>query len=69
MAIHKTSSGGYVISSRRTWLPGSYADERTARYAFRFKDEELQALQDSVNPGGVITYEMLKNLKSTRLTD
>jgi len=63
MAIHRIDADGevsYVISSRSVWLPGVYASERAARYAFRFSNATLQALQDSVNPGGVITFEMLQ---------
>jgi len=53
----------YVISSHQVWLPGSYASERAARYAFRFRHADLQALQDSVNPGGTITFTMLQDLR------
>lgn len=42
------------------WMPGIYDSEEAARYAGEFGDEVLQALQDSVNPGGVITYAMLQ---------
>ena len=49
----------FVISSYDTWRPGAYESERAARYAFRFDDEVLKKLQDSVRPG-VITYKMLK---------
>lgn len=31
------------------WMPGVYDSERAARYAFEFSDEDLQALQDSIN--------------------
>lgn len=60
--IHKVDPG-WVISSGGTWLPGCYDSERAARYAFRFKDAELQRLQDSVNPGGIITFDMLQRLR------
>ena len=50
----------YVISSSHVWMPGAYDSERAAKYAFRFPDKVLRRLQDSVNPGGVITYEMLQ---------
>lgn len=39
----------YQISSYQVWRPGVYDSERAARYAFRFYDEDLQALQDSIN--------------------
>ncbi len=68
MAIHKSvdeDSGKtiYCISSHRCWMPGCYDSERAAKYAFRFKDEDLRKLQDSVNPDGVITFEMLQALR------
>jgi len=50
----------YVISSRGAWRPGAYDTQRAARYAQRLSDEQLQRLQDSVNPDGVITFEMLQ---------
>lgn len=53
----------YQISSHDVWRPGVYDSERAARYAFRFDDGDLQALQDSVNPGGIITFEMLRGLR------
>ncbi len=60
--IQKIDDSCYVISSHHAWLPGAYESERAARYAFRFSHEQLQKLQDSVNPGGIITLEMLKKL-------
>jgi len=59
--IHEVD-GGYVISSNRGWIPGFYADERTAKYAFKFKSEELQKLTDEVAPNP-ITFVMLQNLR------
>lgn len=59
MAIYKTDDG-YLISSNQVWLPGCYDTERTARYAFRFPNKILYDLQEIVNPGGVITFEMLQ---------
>lgn len=43
--------GGFVISSRGMWLPGVYADERAARYAFRFSNEELDRINASRGVG------------------
>lgn len=57
----------FIISSQDVWLPGSYNSKKTANYAFRFTDEELSSLQESINPGGIITYEMLKKIKNDRL--
>lgn len=64
--IHKVKEGVFSISYRQMWLPGAYDSERTALYAFRFDYGLLQELQDSVNPGGVITLEMLKKEKPRR---
>lgn len=63
MGLHPYDDGTYAISSRHVWRPGIYESERAARYAYRFSDEELQALQDSVNPGGVITFAMLRGMR------
>lgn len=35
---------GFVISSGGVWLPGVYATERAARYAFRFSNEDLERI-------------------------
>lgn len=51
---------GYVISANRCWRPGAFATERAARMGQRRSDEQLQRLQDAVNPGGVITEAMLR---------
>ncbi len=61
MAIYKTDSGDFAISANQCWRPGSYEDERTAKYAFRFSDADLKELQSSVNPGGTITFKMLQD--------
>lgn len=59
--IHKLDGQpGYVISSRRCWLPGVYATERAARYAFRFPNALLEALTDLGRP---ITSDDLKATK------
>ncbi len=66
MAIYKIDSGGYVISSGGMWLPGCYTTKRAARYAFRFPNEVLRALQDRANDQNadldkrVITFEDLR---------
>jgi len=57
---------GFVISSGGLWLPGCYDSERAAKYAFKFSEEDLQALQNEVNAKEpdfekrVITFEMLQ---------
>lgn len=35
---------GFVISSQGTWLPGIYDSEKTARYAFKLKNHEMDLL-------------------------
>lgn len=69
MTLYKSENGNYSISSGGTWLPGIYADERTAKYAFRFPNNELQKLQDSVNPDGAITFKMLQESRKRILHD
>jgi hypothetical protein len=58
--------GVYVISSHQCWLPGNYDSERTARYAFRFPNEILEATEDVVNKGfqRPITMEDLRATKA-----
>ena len=64
MAIYEVA-GEYVISSHHVWLPGVYETRKAANYAFRFSDEELQKLQDSISPKA-ITFEMLQELRQNR---
>lgn len=55
---------GYVVAVDHIWIPGAYESREVAEYAVSlFSDEELQRLQDSINPGGVITMEMLRQLR------
>lgn len=42
-------NGGYVISSRQIWRPGSYESAKAARAAQRLDDGTLQKLQDEAN--------------------
>lgn len=65
--IHKVGDH-FCIASRQMWRPGVYDSERTARWAFRFKDEVLSRLQDEANDrnggtGGVITREDLERAR------
>lgn len=67
MAVRKVDDT-FVISSNQVWLPGRYESERTAKYAFRFSDEVLQALQTEANKlvggvGGVITFADLQKAR------
>jgi hypothetical protein len=52
----------YCISSFRCWRPGVYKTRKAAKYAFRFPDEKLTCLQDSISPSE-ITFEMLQILR------
>ena len=47
MAIYKVDDG-FVISSHSQWLPGIYADEATAHYAFQFDAVKLHELNDRI---------------------
>jgi len=65
MAVTKTETGEYVVSSRRVWLPGVYESERAAKYATRFDELTLHGLQKAANErgggtGGVITFADLQ---------
>jgi hypothetical protein len=66
--IHQVDNQ-FVISSGGSWVPGVYDSERTARYAFRFEDRDLTALQRSQGIGGVITFEMLQKLRRSKVLD
>lgn len=65
MAIRKTDDGSYVVSSNQCWRPGVFADERAARYSFRFSDEEVEAIQHHKNAtdDSPITFEDLQQLR------
>lgn len=68
--IHNSGPGSYSISAYQMWRPGCFDSERTARYAQRFSDEVLFALQAKVNAEHadfdkrVITFEQLKAAKA-----
>jgi hypothetical protein len=57
--IHKVDNG-FTISAYGKKRAGFYEDERTAKFAFRFRDSDLQALTDEAAPNPV-TFEMLVN--------
>lgn len=62
--IYKTDDGTYVISSNQVWIPGCFEDERTAKYAFKFTDSQLQKLQDEKNKTThIITFTDLQKLR------
>lgn len=61
LMIHKVEDE-FVISSYGSWRPGVFDSERSAKYASRFSDEEIRALQDKL--GGIsIAFEDLKSLR------
>jgi len=62
--IYKTDNGTYVASSSQVWIPGCFEDERTAKYAFKFTDEQLQNLQNEKNKTThIITFTDLQKLR------
>lgn len=62
--IHKTDDGSYVISSGQVWVSGVFEDARTANYAFRFKNAELEKLQEKKNETThTITFKDLQELR------
>ncbi len=72
--IHKINSEEhgeiFVISSRQMWLPGGYADERAANYAFRFTNRELDEINDRIfrfdAENRPITFEDLQAVRKER---
>ena len=62
--IYKNNDNTFCASSNNTWIPGIYADERAAKYAFRFSNQELQNLQNEKNKtDGIITFSDLQILR------
>ena len=53
--------GEWVASSKGSWIPGVYASERAAKYAYRFPNEQLQELTDKLKRP--ITFEDLQSLR------
>lgn len=41
----------FVISSHGSWLPGNYATEQAAQFAFQLSNTALQGLQERINWG------------------
>ena len=65
--IYKNNDNTFCASSNNTWIPGIYADERAAKYAFRFSNQELQNLQNEKNKSeGIITFSDLQKLRKTK---
>ena len=61
---------GYVISSRRRWRPGVYADRKAATYALQFTDDEINSIWLQSNRGPITTDELraLRSRRSRRRT-
>jgi hypothetical protein len=68
--IHKLDDGsGFVVSKARYgWLPGIYADERAARYAFRFTDTELVEIGGWPGPRPPVTFEEMQMFRRAQAT-
>ncbi len=69
VVIYQTDPDRFVISSGGMWLPGVYATERAARYAFQFTDVELLELNATRSVGGTyqpITTESLRAWRRRR---
>ena len=60
-----TGRVSYGTSAHEVWRPGNYADERAARYSFRFPDEILIELRERAKPG-LITFAMLQQARARR---
>lgn len=60
--IHPLPNGRVAISSGGVWRPGSYADERAAKYAARIDDASLSALQ-AQKGDDAISFADLQELK------
>ena len=59
---------GFSISSGGAWLPGLYDTRATARYAFQFPGEVLQALSDRIcRIGGENRLITKADLKAARV--
>lgn len=69
--IHTLPDGTFVISSHGTWLPGAYASERAARYAFRMSTRLLARLERAIEGGKcvAITFEMLQAARGPVMTE
>lgn len=66
--IHPGKDGTFQISSHDMWLPGIYASEQAARYAFRFGSSDLSQLSERVcsfhREDRAITMDDLRELRS-----
>lgn len=61
--IIKPLAGGiFAIVQHEQWLPGLYDTEDAAKLAYEVDEAVLIQLQESVNPDGAITLEMLRGV-------
>lgn len=51
MTVHHLPNDQVVISSKGVWLPGIYATEAAARFAFQLTDAELYEISHSRGRG------------------
>ena len=72
MTVHKLDDGTFVISSGGCWLPGIYADQETANYAFQFSDAQLSALNNHIchfeRENRAITMDDLRAARPARIS-
>jgi hypothetical protein len=57
--IWPVADGGFCISYKDCWMPGSYETREAAEAAFQFSDAGLIKLQNAASPGR-ITLKMLE---------
>lgn len=67
--IYQTGPDSFVISSGGMWLPGVYATERAARWAFQFTDEELLELNSTRGIGAGYQPITTESLRAWRRRD
>lgn len=63
--IWPVADGGFCISFKDCWMPGSYETQEAAEMAFQLPDEVLINLQKAVSPGR-ITSKMLQGWKEKK---
>jgi hypothetical protein len=71
-AVYELTDGHFMVSANQIWLPGAYADRRTAEAAFEFTAAALAKLQAEKNQengaaGGIITFADLQRIKAVSI--
>jgi hypothetical protein len=71
-AVYELTDGHFMVSANQIWLPGVYADRRTAEAAFEFTAAALAKLQAEKNQengaaGGIITFADLQRIKAVSI--